>query len=391
MTSSKPKVVIIVPTYNERKNISRLLPILLDQVFPTITDSYEPYILVVDDSSPDKTSEVAEAFAKKTTRVHLLLNQKKSGLGGAYTKGMRYALDSLKADIVFEFDADLSHNPNKIKPMLKKLSEGFDMVLGSRYIKGGSIPSDWGLHRKFLSIFGNKFIQLVITNFSISDWTTGYRGIKRSVIEAVLPELTEAKFAGYSFQIGFLHKAVRKNFKIAEVPIQFIDRDHGESKLGTEYIINNLKYILKVRAKEIGNHRLFRFGFVGAIGALVQLSTLRMFRFFLPFQLAYFFSVEMAVVSNFIWSNLLTFADRKLATNELGSKFVQFNLASTGSIVIQQVVALIGQATIGLRPLILLPLLAVWIESDIVFALIGIFLGMVWNYAAYTTFIWKKK
>lgn len=391
MTSSKPKVVIIVPTYNERKNISRLLPILLDQIFPTIVDSCDPYILVVDDSSPDKTSEVAEAFAKKTAQVRLLLNQKKSGLGVAYTKGMRYALDALKADIVFAFDADLSHNPNKIKPMLKKLNEGFDVVLGSRYIKGGSIPSDWGLHRKFLSIFGNKFIQLVITNFSIHDWTTGYRGIKRSVVEAVLPELTEAKFAGYSFQIGFLHKAVRKNFKIAEVPIQFIDRDHGESKLGTEYIINNLKYILKVRSNEIGNHRLFRFGFVGAIGALVQLSTLKMFRIFLPFQLAYFFSVEMAVISNFIWSNLLTFADRKLATKELAGKFVQFNLASAGSIVIQQVIAIIGQATIGLRPLFLLPLFAIWIESDIVFALIGIFLGMVWNYAAYTTFIWKKK
>jgi putative flippase GtrA len=143
--------------------------------------------------------------------------------------------------------------------------------------------------------------------------------------------------------------------------------------------------------QEIVNHRLFRFGMVGAIGAIVQLTTLTLFRLFLPFQLAYFLSVEMAVISNFIWSNLWTFADRKLASKELGSKFIQFNVASAGSIVIQQVVALVGQATIGLRPLILLPFLAVWIDSGIVFALVGILLGMVWNYLAYTTFIWKKK
>jgi dolichol-phosphate mannosyltransferase len=391
MISSKPKVVIIVPTYNERENISRLIPILLDQTFPPLTEHYQLHILIVDDSSPDKTSEVAQKFASKSPQVHLLLNQKKSGLGGAYTKGMRYALDKLSADIVFEFDADLSHNPKKIKPMLEKLSQGYDVVLGSRYIKGGSIPADWGLHRKFLSIFGNKIIQLIITNFSISDWTTGFRGIKRHVVEAVLPELSEAKFSGYTFQIGFLHKAVRKNFKVAEVPLQFVDRDHGESKLGTEYIVNTLKYIIKVRMQEIVNHRLFRFGMVGAIGAIVQLTTLTLFRLFLPFQLAYFLSVEMAVISNFIWSNLWTFADRKLASKELGSKFIQFNVASAGSIVIQQVVALVGQATIGLRPLILLPFLAFWIDSGIVFALVGILLGMVWNYLAYTTFIWKKK
>jgi dolichol-phosphate mannosyltransferase len=167
MISSKPKVVIIVPTYNERENISRLIPILLDQTFPPLTEHYQLHILIVDDSSPDKTSEVAQKFASKSPQVHLLLNQKKSGLGGAYTKGMRYALDKLSADIVFEFDADLSHNPKKIKPMLEKLSQGYDVVLGSRYIKGGSIPADWGLHRKFLSIFGNKIIQFIITNFSI--------------------------------------------------------------------------------------------------------------------------------------------------------------------------------------------------------------------------------
>src|SRR5690606_13029451 len=146
------------------------------------------------------------------------------------------------------------------------------------YIKGGSIPKDWGWHRKFLSIVGNKVIQIIMTNFSIRDWTGGFRAIRRHVVEAILPEMNEAKFTGYTFQIGFLHKATRKGFRIAEVPFHFIDRTNGESKLGPEYIANNFKYILKVRVEEIVQHRLFRFAVVGIIGAIIQLSSLQLLR-----------------------------------------------------------------------------------------------------------------
>src|SRR5690606_30901308 len=136
---------------------------------------WDMHILVVDDTSPDKTYEVVEQLTKKHTQVHLLLNKQKSGLGGAYLKGMDHAFHQLKADAVFEFDADLSHDPEKLPAMLAQLDNGYDMVLGSRYIPGGGIPSDWGLHRKFLSVVGNIIIMTVLTDFRIRDWTTGYR------------------------------------------------------------------------------------------------------------------------------------------------------------------------------------------------------------------------
>ena len=155
--------IVIIPTYNERENIQKVVPILLE-VFKK-SPNWNMGILVVDDTSPDKTYEVVSQLSKKNPRVHLLVNKKKSGLGGAYLKGMAEAFGNLHADVVFEFDADLSHDPTKIPAFLKKLDEGYDMVLGSRYIAGGGIPQDWGWYRKILSVWGNLFINLVFLTF----------------------------------------------------------------------------------------------------------------------------------------------------------------------------------------------------------------------------------
>jgi len=385
------KVVIIIPTYNEKGNVERLITTLENSIFPKIDPIYDMHILVVDDTSPDGTGEVVREMAKKLPNLHLFINQKKSGLGYAYIKGMKYALKELKADIVFEMDADFSHDPKKVPEMLNKLTEGYDLVLGSRYIPGGKIPENWGLHRKLMSRMGNLTIRVVITNFSIHDWTTGYRAITRQVVEKVLPDLSGERFSGYTFQIGFLHGTVRKGYKVAEVPIHFVDRTLGHSKLGTEYIKNTLYYIFKVRMLELMHWRLFKFAVVGGIGALVQLSTLQLFRSYFPYQLAYFLSVEMAVISNFIWSNLWTFADRKLSLPQIPLKFIQFNLASGGSILIQQGLAFVGETFIGLRPLFSLPVVNYVIDSGLVFAVVGILLGMFWNFFAYSRLIWKAK
>lgn len=384
------KAVIIIPTYNEAANIEKTV-LALDAVLPHVAKHWDVQVLVVDDSSPDGTGDVVKKLSKKLSFVHLLTNPKKSGLGGAYLKGMDQAFDHMDADVIFEFDADLSHDPRKIPEFLQKIDEGYDLVLGSRYVKGGSIPSDWGLHRKLLSVFGNLFIMLVLTNFSIRDWTTGYRAIKKAVYESIKDEMHSDRFFGYTFQIGFLHKTVRQGFKVAEVPIDFIDRVNGNSKLGPEYIKNTLLYILKVRAKELKEHRLFKFAVVGVIGALVQLSSLQLFRATLPYQLSYFFSVELAVLSNFIFSNLWTFSDRKLQAVELPVKFVQFNLASAGSILIQQFLALFGEMYIGLIALFTLPIIGMTIDTGLLFAVLGIFLGMFWNFFAYSRIIWVKQ
>lgn len=393
------RAVVIIPTYNEKDNIGRLIPRLFE-VFQKVPVRVEMHILVVDDSSPDGTGDVVREIAKKNTHVHLLTNAKKGGLGAAYLSGMKEAFGDLKADIIFEFDADFSHDPEKIPQFLQKIEEGYDFVLGSRYISGGSIPKNWGLHRKFLSIFGNLFINLVLTTFVIRDWTTGYRAITRKVYEAVYPEMTGERFSGYTWQIGFLHKAVRKGFSIAEVPFHFVDRTMGHSKLGAEYIKNTLFYIIKVRIQELLAMRIIRFGFVGLLGFVI--NTIGLFVFsrlsvvqnaslwmqsiaYLKFVnvsgLASALGAECAIVSNFTWNNLWTFSDRKMTSvGQIIPKFIQFNLSSFGAVFIQLFVVSLGTGFTGQATI-----------SRMFWLVFATGLGMVVNYLIYSTFIWKTK
>jgi dolichol-phosphate mannosyltransferase len=382
--------IIVIPTYNERENIQKVIP-LLEEVFQRIKN-WKMGVLVVDDSSPDKTADIVRDLQKKYANVHLLVNQKKSGLGGAYLKGMEKAFGELDAEVAFEFDADLSHDPQKIPAFLEQIDHGADMVLGSRYIPGGGIPDDWGLHRKFLSVIGNLIIMVILTDFRIRDWTGGYRAITKKVYDAVSPEMHSEKFSGYTFQIGFLHKAVKKGFTIKEVPFKFLDRTIGESKMGMEYIKNTLLYIFKVRIKEVLQNRIFKFVMAGGIGAAVQFIALALWRHVAPYQLAYFLAVECAVVSNFILNNLWTFSDRRLHPKQIPGKFVQFNIASSGSIIIQQVIAFLGEKFIGISLLLFtLPIINLKIDTGMMFAVVGILIGMFWNFFAYNFFIWKKK
>jgi len=394
----RKKAVVIIPTYNEKENIHKLIPSLLG-VFDELQKRYDMHILVVDDSSPDGTAQEVETFSTMYSNVHLLLNKQKGGLGAAYLSGMKQAFEKLDADIVFEFDADFSHDPKKIPLFLKKIEEGYDFVLGSRYIPGGSIPENWGLHRKFLSVFGNLFINLVLTTFAIRDWTTGYRAITKKVYDAIHKEMDSERFTGYTFQIGFLHKAVRKGFKITEVPFHFIDRTSGKSKLGGEYVKNTLLYIIKVRLQEIMKMRIFKFAVVGFLGftintiglfvfsrlsgvnnAAIALQKLTGWTFINTSGLAAALGAECAIVSNFIWNNLWTFRDRKLQKPlELVLKFLQFNLSSFGAVLIQFVVVGAGTSLTGTTSL-----------SRFFWLIIATAIGMVVNFIIYSKIIWKE-
>jgi dolichol-phosphate mannosyltransferase len=388
--SPLPKVVIIIPTYNENENVGPIT-LALAKIFRDCPN-YDSHILFVDDQSPDGTGRTIEQLIKKYPFVHLLKNKRKGGLGHAYKKGMIYALDKLKADIVFEFDADLSHDPSKIPAMLAKITQGADLVLGSRYQRGGGIPPNWPWYRKFLSIVGNLFIRVVMCNFSLHDWTTGYRAISASLVRSILPSMSNSAFHGYTWQIGFLVQTVQKGYKVAEVPFYFRDRTAGRSKLGPEFIINTLKYIMKTRFQEIFHSRIFKFVMVGGFGALVQFTFLYLYRLVIPsYQLAIFLSIETAIISNFIWSNLWTFADRKLKPAQIPGKFIQFNLASAGSIIIQQVTAFLGETFIGLFPLFTVPVIKLGVDTGVIFAMVGIGIGMFWNFFAYSRIVWRKK
>ncbi len=397
--NTQKTAVIIIPTYNEKENVTKLIPVLLD-VFEKVPKHFSMHILVVDDTSPDGTADAVLALAKKHKNVHLLVNPVKKGLGAAYLKGMEMAFSSLKADVIFEFDADFSHDPTRIPEFLKKIDEGYDFVLGSRYVKGGSIPENWGMHRKFLSVFGNLFINIVLTTFKIRDWTTGYRAITKPVYDAVKKEMNSERFSGYTFQIGFLHKAVRKGFKVAEVPFHFVDRTIGKSKLGAEYIKNTLLYILKVRFQEIIELRVFKFAVVGGIG--FSINTIGLFLFsrlplvasfslalhkLLPYGFVNVSGVsssmgaECAIVSNFILNNVWTFKDKKLTSPlQIVPKFLQFNLASFGAVFIQFVVVGIGTSLTGQNSI-----------SKLMWLVIATGIGMVVNYTVYNKIIWKSK
>lgn len=382
------RAIVIVPTYNERENIQRVVTVL-EKVFKKVAH-WDMSILVVDDNSPDHTADIVRKIQSTEKNVTLLVNQNKNGLGGAYLKGMDKAFHELNADAVFEFDADLSHDAEKIPDFIQKIDDGYDMVLGSRYIPGGGIPENWGLHRKFYSVIGNIIIMCVLTDFKIRDWTGGYRAITKKVYEAVLPTLQSQRFLGYTFQIGFLYNAVQKGFKITEVPFHFVDRTHGESKMGTEYIKNILLFIFKARLKSIVAHRVFKFVMVGGISAMIQLITLVFWRKVFPYQVAFFVAIECAVFANFLMNNFWTFSDRRPPLKGYPAKFIQFNLASGGSIILQQIIALVGKNTIGLVVLFTLPILNFTVDTGLLYAVVGILIGMFLNFFSYTRLIWKK-
>ena len=215
--------LIIVPTYNERDNIGPLLDRLL--ALP-----YGLEILVVDDNSPDGTGDVVAARKEQDPRIHLLRRPGKLGLGSAYVAGFRYALER-GAQYVFEMDADFSHDPDSIGDFLAA-AEHADLVLGSRYLHGVTVVN-WPLSRLILSYSANVYTRL-ITGLPVRDATGGFKCFRRRALEAV--NLDQVKSDGYSFQIEMSYKVWRKGLRIVEIPITFVDRRVGTSKMNQRIV-----------------------------------------------------------------------------------------------------------------------------------------------------------
>jgi len=225
-----------MPTYNERENIGPLID-SLQKEFKKVP--HDMNILVVDDNSPDGTAEIVKAECRRYTNVHLITG-KKEGLGTAYIKGMKYAVDVLNADVVMEMDADFSHKPEDVPRLISALDHGADFVIGSRYIKGGKIPDNWGFIRKMISKWGNIFARYIAGLYKIRDCTAGFRAIRTSLIKKI--DLTNLRVQGYSFQAALLHQAIVSGAVVQEIPVEFIDRIRGKTKLGfsdiVEFILN---------------------------------------------------------------------------------------------------------------------------------------------------------
>lgn len=373
------KVVIILPTYNEKENLEKLIPILEDELFPKIKD-HEMHILIADDNSPDGTAKLVKEFMKKYKNMDINQGEKK-GLGAAYIRGMIYAIEEMKADVMFEMDADMQHDHNKIPEFLKKIDEGYDMAIGNRYSNGGSIPKNWPLIRKIYSITGNLVVRTILTRFSIHDWTGGFRALRKEVFLKEKDKLT--RFRGYTFQVSFLHNAVKDGFKIAEVPFHFSDRTLGDSKIAPrEYIADLLKYIITARIRELLLGKFGKFLVVGGLGFVIDFLLYLVFSEKLHVQpsIASILSAVFAIFSNYNFNNIWTFQEHKITgIVEYVRKMAQFYATSAfGVVVIRSGFILVMELLLGK-------------QYHILYYLMGTGLLMMWNFAMYSHVIWKKK
>ena len=225
------KTVVVIPTYDERENVRPMAEAVLRQ-------AEDAEVLFVDDNSPDGTGEVIDAMSAENGRVHALHRMKKEGLGRAYVAGFSQAL-SLGAEKVIQMDCDFSHNPDDIPRLL---AADADLVIGSRYVKGGSTPG-WPFKRRLISRAGGVFIRTV-TGMPIADPTGGFKCWKRRVLESL--DLPSVRSAGYSFQLEMNHRAWKSGFQIAEVPISFTDRVSGYSKITSGIAVESVKIALKL-------------------------------------------------------------------------------------------------------------------------------------------------
>lgn len=229
------RALVIVPTFNERENIARLIENVLEQD-PRLE------LLVVDDGSPDGTAEIVEGIMAASSRVHMLRRPKKMGLGTAYVAGFRWALER-GYDYVFEMDADFSHDPNHLPQFLRAV-EGADLVLGSRYREGRVTVVNWPIGRLILSYFANVYARWV-TGLQVWDATGGFKCFRRAVLEAI--DLTKVRSNGYAFQIEMSYRASHRGFRIVEIPIVFVDRTEGTSKMSKSIVREAVWMVWRLR------------------------------------------------------------------------------------------------------------------------------------------------
>ena len=231
-----PRTVICLPTYNERENLERMVR-ALGEVLPD-----DGGVLVIDDSSPDGTGEIADRLAAELAWLEVLHRPAKQGLGRAYVDGFRRALED-GAELVLEIDCDFSHDPADVPRLIAAVEAGADLALGSRYVPGGG-TENWGLVRRLISRGASVYTQVLL--MPIHDATGGFKCFRRRVLESI--ELDEIDAAGYVFQIETTYRALRKGFRVVEVPIRFVDRNEGQSKMTRAIVLEAIWKVPRLRA-----------------------------------------------------------------------------------------------------------------------------------------------
>ncbi len=370
------KIVVISPTYNEKENIEKMIPVLEEEVFPKIKD-HEMMLLIPDDSSPDGTGEVVKNYQKKWKNIYLL-EGKKNGLGAAYIRGMKYAMDELKADAVIEFDADFQHDPHDIPRLVAAMDEGYDYVIGSRYIPGGSIPKEWGADRKILSKFGSLFTRIVWLKFSIHDMTSGFKLTKTDYLKKV--DLDHLLSKDFAYKMNILHDIVKAGAKVKEIPITFYERTQGKSKINRNDQIDSLKVVIQLRMRD--SESFMKFLVVGGTGFVINAVMLKLLVDKANWNpsIANLAGAAVAIFSNYNFNNFWTFREHRVkSVAQYFIKIVQFYLTSAiGVILIQTGTIYLGDHLIGRK-------------FYFIYFLVGTFFLLIWNFTIYNRFIWKKK
>lgn len=371
------KIVVIIPTYNEKENIARMLLTLEKEVFPQIKN-HDMAILVADDKSPDGTQEEVRKVMKDYKNIELIEGNKE-GLGAAYVRAMKHAMSSMDAGAVVELDADFQHDPHDVVRLVAAMDDGADYVIGSRYIPGGKIPKEWGWYRKFISFYGGSvFGRAVLWLWGIHDVTSGYKLTKTSYLKQVDLDHLYSKY--YAYKIHILHDIVKLGARVKEVPIIFYERKRGSSKIERKDLYDSFIVVLRLRLKD--SQKVVKFLVVGGVGFILNAIVLTLLVDHLRWNpsLANLVGAALAIFSNFNFNNIWTFQENKTTTiGSYFSKMFQFYLTSSfGVIFIQTGTIFLGDKFIGR-------------SGYLLYFVVGTFLLLIWNFTIYNKFIWRKK
>jgi dolichol-phosphate mannosyltransferase len=373
------KIVIVIPTYNESKNIGRLIE-ALDKEFKNIP-SHELNLLVVEGNSPDGTADVVREKMKDYKFVHLLMEEKKAGLGAAYVYGFKHAMGEMKADVLIEMDADFQHDPKEIKNFVKQIDDGYDYVIGSRFVKGGSIPKEWEFKRKMYSKLGNTLSKVILGIRGVNDFTTGYKASRvKGYADSI--DLDNILSKGFAYKMDLLYKMHKAGAKIKEIPIQFGLRDEGTSKMERNNMIDSLRVVLNLRLKDPQTQKFLKFCVVGVTGLIADSGLFNILRISLSnSKTASLLSGLIAMLVTFTLNNFWSFKENKISgiTGKIKGFFI-YILSSYVPIFLRSQMIKFSISKFG----------DTFLVSNITF-FIGIVLGLIWNYTVYNKIIWKEK
>ena len=363
------KICFVLPTYNEEENIGNIIQQILKEEKSQSKHSFT--ILVVDDNSTDETQTIVQRHISSNSKVHLVTGQKK-GLGDAYKRGFKYALNDLKADLIFQMDSDGQHETSLIPDFVSCVEEGKDVVIGSRFVEGGTTP-DFSFSRLLMSKIGNLLVRYVGGITQVKDCTSGYRAIRASFLKEL--DFSYLSTRGYSFQSSLICDLAWRGADISEIPIEFSSRQGGDSKLALR---DQIEFLLNIPRLGFRNLEDFiKYSLVGVSGVFVNLGLyLFLTRYYeISEVVAPLIAIESSLISNFILNNFWTFGERA-TQSRIRVKFIKFHLVSGLSALINYSVFLILFLVFGLY--------------DISANLIGIGLAAIVNYLINSNWTWKN-